>query len=595
MQSSDRNFHGLSGDQLEPQGDMLSGIQRPEFLHFEIDLWVVVAHQELPRQVNALRSSMDLAPCVSGNTANGDPLLAICPDYPGFRPGGTSPALWPVFPTITNKCVLRKTRELVAVEVQAVRVVGTLICLLVCIQLGCRSSLPRRPATTPGFPSAPGSCETVAAATVGETGWVEEYVQLGLMQNPRVHEAQHQMDALRHRIPQVLALPDPNVNTITQLAPVQTAAGEQTFGLGINQKFTSGERRATQAAVVSDEILAAEANLREVQQELAEQIRIACYQLLFIRQSIVITQADARSLQQIADVIVRQYEVKQSVTQQDVLSVQLEQSDIDNQLTELQQKEQAYQARLARLLHVDPRSQFTILDPLQSSRETWDVDHLIGQAIQSRPELQAQFARIQRGSKQIRIAQLENRPDLTLGLNWIATSAEGISPVANGDDALLLGVGFNLPIYQSRIRAGICEAQANRRVSQSKFEGLQDRVAEEVFDAVSQLDSVNQTLSLIQEDMIPKSQRTLDLSIDEYATGEIDYVQLITNWRNVLRYRIAEANLQSQYLQLLASLARRVGQLNPLAESPALTHFDRGLIEHVEPALQGDGNDFSDH
>ena len=55
------------------------------------------------------------------------------------------------------------------------------------------------------------------------------------------------------------------------------------------------------------------------------------------------------------------------------------------------------------------------------------------------------------------------------------------------------------------------------------------------------------------------------LSIDEYATDEVEYVQLIANWRTVLRYRVAEANLQSQHGQLLASLARSVGQLEPIA------------------------------
>ena len=55
------------------------------------------------------------------------------------------------------------------------------------------------------------------------------------------------------------------------------------------------------------------------------------------------------------------------------------------------------------------------------------------------------------------------------------------------------------------------------------------------------------------------------MSIDEYATDEVEYVQLIANWRTVLRYRVAEANLQSQHGQLLASLARSVGQLEPIA------------------------------
>ena len=434
--------------------------------------------------------------------------------------------------------------------------------------------------------------QSVPVETASEDGTVEEYVQLGLQRNPRLQEAQHRIEAIRHRVPQVLSLPDPTVNTTTHLAPVETAAGRQAFALGVSQKFTNAERRATKAAIVNDEVVAAEAELVKTRLEIAEQIRTACYQLLFVRKSIEISKEDAESLAQIAEVIERQYEVKQSVTQQDLLNVQIEQSKIENQITELQQREKSFQARLARLLHVDSSSELQIIDQLQTQSSQLNVESLIATAIQLRPDLQSQIANVNRDQKKIHLASLESKPDFTLGLNWIATSDSGISPVANGDDALLLGVGFNLPVYKSRIRAGICEAQANRRASQSKLESLQDMVAEEVFDLVAKLESNQQTMDLIRNDIIPKAQRTLDLSIDEYATNEVQYVQLIANWRTVLRYRVAEANLQSQHGQLLASLARSVGQLEPIASAITATVEQPEFEDAASPAeLQDSGDD----
>ncbi len=449
----------------------------------------------------------------------------------------------------------------------------------------------------PCFANAITSSQTVPVETTSEAGAIEEYVQLGLQRNPSLQEAQHKIDAIKHRIPQVLSLPDPMVNTTTHLSPVETAAGRQAFALGVSQKFTNAQRRATKAAIVSDEVAAAEADLMQIQLVTAEKIRTACYQLLFIRKSIEITKEDAESLAQIAEVIQRQYEVKQSVTQQDVLNVQVEQSKVENQLAELQQKEKSFQARLARLLHVDPNSHLQILDQLQTQSSQLNVDSLIASAIQARPDLQAQLANVNRDRKKIHLASLEEKPDFTVGLNWITTSDSGISPVANGDDALLLGVGFNLPVYKSRIRAGICEAQANRRASQSRLDSLQDMVAEEVFDLVAKLESNGQTLELIQNDIIPKAQRTLDLSIDEYSTDEIEYVQLIANWRSVLRYRITEASLQSQYSQLLASLTRSVGQLEPIqsdgivnsAIQPEL-ETESSVADDPEPEPEADSN-----
>ena len=427
--------------------------------------------------------------------------------------------------------------------------------------------------------------QSVPVETTSEAGTVEEYVQLGLQRNPQLQEAQHKIEAIGHRVPQVLSLPDPMVNTTTHLSPVETAAGRQAFALGVSQKFTNAERRATKAAIVNDEVAAAEAELAKIQLEIAEKIRTACYQLLFVRKSIEITTEDAESLAQIAEVIERQYEVKQSVTQQDILNVQIEQSKIENQITDLQQKGKSYQARLARLLHVDPRSELQIIDQLQTQSSQLNAESLIATAVQLRPELRSQIANVNRDQKKIHLASLESKPDFTVGLNWIATSDNGISPVANGDDALLLGVGFNLPVYKNRIRAGICEAQANRRASQSRLESLQDIVAEEVFDLVAKLESNQQTMDLIRNDILPKAQRTLDLSIDEYATDEVEYVQLIANWRTVLRYRVAEANLQSQHGQLLASLARGVGQMEPIAAVNSGT-VGQPEFEDVEPLAE---------
>lgn len=398
-------------------------------------------------------------------------------------------------------------------------------------------------------------------------GTIEQLVQIGLSNNPKVQAAAYRVEALRNRVPQELALPDPMLNTTTHLAPVQTAAGEQVFALGASQKFVDRDRRAIKASIVCEEISAAEANLKSMQLELAERIRNAGWQLLLARKSIEITEQDKKSLQQISEIAIRQYEVNQAVSQQDVLNIQVELSKVENQLTDLQQNDRSMQARLAGLLSVQPQSQIIVHDQLQViGLNKLDTDALIDQALSSRPELQTALAEIRRDTKKIELACLQHKPDYNVGLNWIATSSSGISPVANGDDAVMLNVGFNLPIRKSRIQAAVCEAQAVRLASEQRLSGLQDQVSEQVIDIVSKLQSTRKTLELLQADIIPKANRTLELSLDQYATGDLQYVQLIENWRNVLRYRITEANLVAQHNQLLAALVKAVGWFEPSSE-----------------------------
>ena len=420
----------------------------------------------------------------------------------------------------------------------------------------------------------------MTTAVVHDARTIEDYVHIGLTQSPAISQAKHRIDSLRHRIPQELSLPDPMVNTTTHLSPIETAAGRQAFGLGVSQKFVNSERLATKAAIALEDVRAAEQNLNALQLEIAEKIRVACYQLLYIRRAIEITQADIESLEQISEVVLRQYEVKQSVSQQDVLNIQIEQSKIENQLVALRQKEASFQARLARLIHHRPGSDLQILDDLALAAGPLDAEALMSQAISSRPELAAQIAKIRRERKKVDLANLQNVPDFTVGLNWIATSSDGVSPVANGDDALLLGVGFNLPVRKGRIRAAIYEANASSLAETCRLESLEDEVAEEVFDLVAKADATAETLQLLQDDIIPKSVRTLELSIQEYANGDVQYVQLIESWRSLLKYRITESRLISEYNQTIASLVRSTGERTPIVSRTTIEQDTQSTLEY---------------
>ena len=446
--------------------------------------------------------------------------------------------------------------------------VATVLILFLFTGIGCRSPEGfehRLTHQNPCFKSI-ASTQVDSLERISEANTIDQYVQLCLERNPQIPEAFHHVEAIRHRIPQSHSLPDPIVGTTTFLSPVQTAAGKQTFGLGIQQKIIHAERRATQISIIREELAAAEADLIRVHLDLAYQVKTACFQLLFVRQSIAITEAEIESLKQIADVILRQYEVQASVTQQDVLNVQIEQSKLDNDLTTLLDREKKHRARLARLTHLNPASNLEILDSLKTSEYELDLEALTSRAIASRPELHAQLANMRRDRKKIHLADLQKKPDFSIGMNWISTSDEGISPLANGQDALSLGIGFNLPIYRNRIRSAVCEAKAISAATNNRYASLQDQITEEIFSLIAKAESERTILELLQQDIIPKANRTLELAIDEYANGDVPYVQLIEDWRSLLRYRLSEARSMTETHLTLASISRSVGEIDELTD-----------------------------
>jgi outer membrane protein TolC len=253
------------------------------------------------------------------------------------------------------------------------------------------------------------------------------------------------------------------------------------------------------------------------------------------------------------------YRVKREVTQQDVLQVQVALSRLDSELINFHQQKESAQAKLARLLHVSPETKPEAMDSLPPEQTVQDIQRFYELAIEARPELHAQLATIEKDRRSACLAELNNYPDLTLGFNWIATSGDGISPVANGDDAFMLTLGMNLPVYKKRIDAGVREAQTRALSNARKYDRLKDEAMEGVADLFAKIKGQQENLRLFRNDIIPKQKLTLEQSIDDYQVGKVDFLQMIDNWRQLLRFHIAEKRFETDLQQTMAALARQVG------------------------------------
>ncbi|MCH7752116.1 MAG: TolC family protein, partial [Planctomycetes bacterium] len=216
-------------------------------------------------------------------------------------------------------------------------------------------------------------------------------------------------------------------------------------------------------------------------------------------------------------------------------------------------------ARLARLLHVAPQTPVAALDDLVPEKVPRDLELLQSQAVTARPELHAQLAAIRRDRGAVHLARLDYKPDVTLGLSWIDVAGAGVSPVANGRDSFLVSAGVNLPIYRKRLDSSIRSAEAQVVATTREYDALRDAALEEVTDLFAQARSQEDLLLLFREDILPKARQTLEVSNQAYNVGQVDFLQLIDNWRELLRYEVNYLRLEASLRQTLAELERVVG------------------------------------
>lgn len=387
---------------------------------------------------------------------------------------------------------------------------------------------------------------------------VEEYIQFALNQNPDIQAARKRMEAMAHQVPVAASLPDPMMNLTVQPEPVQTASGQQEFIVSANQKLHWFGKLETRAGVAEAQTNVARAQLAAAELDTIAKVKRAYYELYFIQQATDVTEAEQRLLAEIRDVANTRYRTGQT-SQQDVLRADLEISNVENDLIRLRQQLTSGQARLARLLHVAPQTRVLALSELRPEQAPRNLEWLQQQAVAARPELHAQLAALERDQQAVELARLNYKPDVTVGFSWIDVSTAGVSPVANGDDSFLLTAGFNLPVYRKRLDSSVRSAEAKAVSTARGYDSLRDGTLEEVTDLFAKARSQQDLLMLFRDDILPKARQTLEVSGKAYNVGEVDFLQLIDNWRQLLRYEIMYRRSEASLRQTLAELERVVG------------------------------------
>lgn len=387
---------------------------------------------------------------------------------------------------------------------------------------------------------------------------VEDYVRVALSQNPEVQAARKRVEASAHQVPVAASLPDPMFGVTAFPEPVQTAAGRQEAALNVGQKFPWRRKLAVRAGVAEEQTNVDRAQLAAAELAIVARVKTAYYELYYVQQAIRITEVEREELIAIRAAASAQYRGG-LVNQQDVLRADLELSNIESEMIRLRQQLASAQARLARVLHVSPQTELRAVQQLEPEAAVSDLEELQRRAIAARPELHAQLAALSRDRAKAQLARLDYVPDVTLGARWVDVASAGISPVANGQDSVWLTAELNLPIYRKRLSSAVMSAEAAAVATARDYDTLRDATQEQVADLFAKARSQQDLLMLFEDDILPKARQTLEVSSRAYSVGEVDFLQLIDNFRTLLRYELSYRRLEASLRQTLADLERVVG------------------------------------
>jgi len=140
-------------------------------------------------------------------------------------------------------------------------------------------------------------------------------------------------------------------------------------------------------------------------------------------------------------------------------------------------------------------------------------------ALTARPELAAGRAEIARAEADVEVMRDMFRPMATIRTGPAYTMAEGRGWMAM--------VGFSLPIWRGKLRAGVAEAQAMRAMSEADLRAMTRMIEGDAAVAVHQLQAARDRQASLTDSVLPRARLAIEPAVAGYTSGQLPLVSVI--------------------------------------------------------------------
>ena len=400
----------------------------------------------------------------------------------------------------------------------------------------------------------------VFASTVPETQNLRSLVDYALANNPEVNVARERHIGALARVPQAMALPEPKLTYRYFVNEVETRVGPQEHGIGLSQTLPWFGKRGLQGDAATEAARAAQERIASIQNTVIAEVANAYYELFYLGQSIEIIRGNRDLVLHLERVARARYGAG-AATHADVIRAQVELGTIENRLGSLKDRRAPLFARLNALLNRPTTETFDLPSILTFAPVNYTDDELLAKVSLRNPDLRATSFEIEAAHRQRERANKNYLPDITLGLDYIATGDARMPGVQDsGDDALSATIGFTLPIWRSKYDAGVKEADAMLRQQQFKRDQQLNTFHAETVTALFKLRDAQRQIDLYEKTLLPKANESLVATQRAYSTGAAPFADTIDAQRMLLSFELSFARAITDHNQARIVLEKLTGQ-----------------------------------
>jgi len=399
------------------------------------------------------------------------------------------------------------------------------------------------------MPQAASASERTDQEPVPQVLVLDDVIREALEKNPEAQSAQHTINALQRRVPQVKALPDPMVSVgwAGNLAPFSVMQGDNSSyrGVTVSEQFPYPGKLKLRGEIASKEADAAQANFEAIRRRVAAEVRAAFFDYFYFDRAIQTTERNKELLEKLSKIAEARYRVGKAM-QADVLRSQVEISLLIEKLTVLEQQRDTAQARLNVFIVRPPESPLPPPAEVEPATIRYSLDELYALAADNDTTVLLNKTMVERGHLAVALAQREYRPDVGVSYMYQQRSA---LPDMNG-----VTFSVNIPVfYKNKQRQGVAEASEDLMSAEKMRDNRLNEVKFELKQQYLGAKASERLLTLYSKGVVPQSSLALESSMASYQVGNVDFLSLLSNFTTLLDY---ETDYYRQLADYQTALAR---------------------------------------
>ena len=387
---------------------------------------------------------------------------------------------------------------------------------------------------------------------------LDVYLKAAAMNNPEIKSAFAAYQSATNKIPQAGAYDDPELEIGISPDPMDGYSGREVATFTLMQMFPwFGTKKAAQNEARHMAQMEYE-KYRTVRDELYLKVYSQWFGLCGLQQKLINTRENRDLLGVLEQLLIRNEVASSGMS--DILRVQLEITELDNNIESLQSEIRSGKAMFNALLNRSAESEVIVPDSFMQTPFLFDVASIKAKMEIQNPELsmikEEEFAYKAKGKMQEKMGY----PMFGVGLQYMLLDKnKSMSSMSgmNGKDMLMPMVSLSIPIYRNKYKAQQQESKFSQQASQDKFRNKLNILEAELHRLKHLLDDASRQIILSgkQKEI---AQTAYNLTVQEFVSGKSDLNDIIQVQRQLLDYKLKKAESVATYNTMVAAIQRLI-------------------------------------